>query len=118
MKYYNQFGKKYMKDLQNKISKQFDEKFARINHIHRGECVITDITGSKFEAHTDDKGVVTQVGGLESVKDFLFTIPNQVIEAIIEKIKAIPDTDPDVQSDDYDMGLKDMKQRIITLLMK
>ena len=49
----------------------FDKKFSKINHIHHGECAITDITGTKFEAHTDENGLVTEIGGLESIKDFL-----------------------------------------------
>lgn len=65
------------------ILKEFDEKFARINHLHRGECAITDITGTKFEAHTDENGLVTQIGGLESVKDFLSTSIDKLLEEIV-----------------------------------
>jgi hypothetical protein len=65
--------------------KDFDEKFARINHFHRGECVITDVTGSKFEAHTEN-GVVTEVGGLKSIKDFIRTL---LTSAVAEREREI-----------------------------
>jgi YD repeat-containing protein len=52
-----------------KYIKEFEYKFAKISHIHRGECVITDASGTVFQAHANDAGVVTEVGGLESIKD-------------------------------------------------
>lgn len=57
--------------IDKEIIQKFEEKFAQIIHLHRGECVITDVTGTKFEAHTDDYGKVTEIGGLKSIKDFL-----------------------------------------------
>lgn len=64
---------------------EFDKKFARINHIDRGQCAITDITGSKFEAHTEN-GLVTEVGGLESIKDFIKQTLAKREQEIVEKI--------------------------------
>ena len=59
----------------NKINTQnweerFDKKFAKISNLNRGEFVITDLSGSSFQAHTEN-GKVTQIGGLESIKDFI-----------------------------------------------
>lgn len=70
----------------NTMGERFDKKFANIYHIHRGECAITDITGTKFEAHTDENGLVTQVGGLESIKDF---IQSEIDLAVAEDRKRI-----------------------------
>ncbi len=53
-----------------KCLKEFNNRFSKINHISRGECAITDVTGTRFEAHIEE-GRVVEIGGLESVKDFL-----------------------------------------------
>ncbi len=64
---------------------EFDEKFAKISHLNRGEFVITDSTGSSFQAHTEN-GKVTEIGGLESVKDFIRSTRNQAQREILEEV--------------------------------
>lgn len=56
---------------------EFDKKFGRISEINRGEFVISDVSGSKFEAHTDDTGKVTSIGGFDSIKDFISQVQTQ-----------------------------------------
>ena len=65
---------------------EFREKFARIGEINRGQFVITDITGSKIEAHTEN-GIVTEVGGLNSIKDFHSQTIKGLISKIIEEVE-------------------------------
>jgi hypothetical protein len=69
------------------IGKEFDEKFGKISHIHRGECAITDITGHIWPAYTDESGKVIEVGGLKSVKAFILDHQLKTIELLKEEIE-------------------------------
>lgn len=77
---------------------EFDKKFAIINHIHRGECAITDITGTIFQAHTDDNGLITQIGGLESIKNFIRETMEQAYQKGLD--------------DGYDKGFRDCEKGV------
>lgn len=71
-------------NIKQKARDMFDEKFAQISHVHRGETVIMDTTGTKFQVHLDNNGKVTEIGGLECIKDFI----DQIIDmAIAERDK-------------------------------
>jgi hypothetical protein len=64
--------------------KEFDEKFSKITHVHRGKCVITDATGIQFQLHREN-GVVTEAGGLECIKDFIRTLLQEQSNKIISR---------------------------------
>lgn len=40
-------------NIKQKAREMFDEKFAQISHVHRGETVIMDTTGTKFKDFID-----------------------------------------------------------------
>lgn len=50
------------------------------------------------------------------IKSFIATILDEERERIVTEIKAIPDTDPQRESDEFDKGLKEMKETIIDLI--
>jgi len=79
---------KYMNNHLETTIKEFDGKFARINDINRGQILITDITGTKIEAHTNSEGVVTEIGGLSSIKDFLITSHINYLNLEIDRLEA------------------------------
>jgi hypothetical protein len=71
---------------QNSWEEEFDQKFAKITHLGKEEFAITDVTGTKWQAHTEN-GLVTQVGGLESIKDFIRTEIQKAEERAKERAK-------------------------------
>jgi hypothetical protein len=70
-----------------KIIKEFDEKFARINEMNRGVFVISDISGSKFEVITDKDGKVTDVGNLNVIKSFLLSSHLTYLEEEVKRLE-------------------------------
>ena len=79
-----------MNKLQEHISsigKRFHEKFAKISEISRGEYVISDITGSKFQAVVDDTGKVIDAGSLSAIKSHILASQITTIELIKEEVE-------------------------------
>ncbi len=104
-------------DKIEEILNDFDQKFSKISHMHRGECVITDSTGTKFQAH-EENGKVTEVGGLESIKDFIrahFTTFAEEIRK--ERVTHCDDINcPECHKVAYEAGAKAAVERVMEWL--
>ena len=50
------------------------------------------------------------------IKDFIRTLLAEQREEMVEKIKAVPDTNPDMESDFFDSGLQTMKANILKII--
>lgn len=95
---------------------KFDEKFAKMAHIHRGECVITDVSGKQFQAHVEE-GKVTEIGGLESVKDFIDSLLASQLAEVREKVEGMMVlTADDVDPNGWSIGHDDALEKVVALL--
>ena len=52
----------------------------------------------------------------KELKDFIRNLLKEQREEVIEKIKAIPETFPEIESDMFDSGLQTMKANILKII--
>ena len=95
------------------IMREFDSHFGKIVQLNpREPDVITDITGHKFYAVTDDDGKITSFGGLSSIKHFILITLQKEREKILKMIEEIPSSG----FGEYDAGGRDFKDIVISKL--